>query len=321
MANLDITQDANLTTATAIDGAANRMMIVQSATLKDVAPNTLRDYFLGDYQIVVSVASNSLTVALKDKNGNDPSSSSPVRAQIGATIRYITAALSVTVSAGSGTFNAAGNELVSKLINYFVFLGYRASDTSVFIGISRIPYGRTYADFSSTANNEKYLAYSGSAPASTDAVINIGRCSATLAGTLFWSISGSGDVVNRPIYETDWLTWQPAYSANGSMTYTTVTTNIATYKISWKTITIFVYATGTTGGVANTALNATLPFDALQIAAFPTGYGFVTDGASVLGRMTLNAGTPDIAQAIRYDGANYGLGASRSMSVTAHYEI
>jgi hypothetical protein len=41
MADLDITVDANLTTATTVDGLADRLIIVQGGTVKDVAPSVL----------------------------------------------------------------------------------------------------------------------------------------------------------------------------------------------------------------------------------------------------------------------------------------
>lgn len=68
--------------------------------------------------IAASVNANALTIALKDKNGNDPSASSPVivatrslTANNGTyTLRRITSALSVTVPSGAslGTVNGVG---------------------------------------------------------------------------------------------------------------------------------------------------------------------------------------------------------------------
>src|SRR5690349_14415578 len=106
MANLDVTQDANLTTMTSLDRTNDRLLIVDQGTggLQDIAPKTLMpDLPQGNadnYSLVVSVASNNITLALKDANGNDPSAASPVKIRIGTTIIYVTSALSVTVNAG-----------------------------------------------------------------------------------------------------------------------------------------------------------------------------------------------------------------------------
>ena len=68
-------------------------------------------------QLNASVASNALTIALKDRNGNDPSTASPVILSLsnGGNIapRAITAPVSITVPAGAtlGTSNGNGNRI------------------------------------------------------------------------------------------------------------------------------------------------------------------------------------------------------------------
>jgi hypothetical protein len=66
--------------------------------------------FLINGKIVTSVSSNNLTVAIKTLAGSDPSSSDPVYARIGNTVRSITAALSVTKNAGTNWFNSGAAE-------------------------------------------------------------------------------------------------------------------------------------------------------------------------------------------------------------------
>ena len=179
--------------------------------------------------ISVSVTSNNLTVAIKTLAGADPSAGDSVDIQIDGVIRSITSALSVTKNAATNWCNAGGAELATKLVQYFVYLGYNSTD-GVVLGFSRIPYARFYSDFSATSTNEKYAGISTiTHAASTDSYKNIGRFSATLsAGAGYtWSISGTGNVVNRPIYETDTLSWLPVWTnlSVGNGTYS------ATYKI------------------------------------------------------------------------------------------
>jgi hypothetical protein len=158
------------------------------------------------YQIVPSVSSNNLTVALKTLAGNDPSASDPVRIRIGNTIHSITSALSVTKNAGTNWCNAGSAELATQLVAYFVYLGYNATD-GVTLGFSRIPYGALYSDFSATTTNEKYCAISTITNATAgDNYANIGYFEATLsAGAGYtWSVPtfNATNLVNRPIYET-----------------------------------------------------------------------------------------------------------------------
>jgi hypothetical protein len=170
-----------------------------------------------------SIASNNLTVAIKDYDGTNFSSSKPLVHKIGSTPRTLTGALSVTVNAGTNTFAAGATKMEDLPHDYFVYLGWRAASSTVFILISRIPYARTYADFSATATNELYGAYSGSAPASTDAVENVGRFRAQNSGSASfnWSIP-TAVTVHRPIYETDELSWTPIFTGlsvgNGTLT-------------------------------------------------------------------------------------------------------
>lgn len=208
-----------------------------------------------------TVAGNNLTVALKNFDGTNFSSSAPLIHKIGDTPRTLTDALSVTVNAGTNTFNAGSSELKTLEHDYFVYLGWRASNSSVFILISRIPYATTYGDFSVTATNEKYGAYSGAAPASTDRIVNIGRVNVQNSGTASfnWSIPATDIVINYPIYETRWLTWTPTltgWSANPTF--------LTFYKVHDEELFWVAHATAT--GTSNaTTSTLTLPFTAANV--------------------------------------------------------
>ena len=173
------------------------------------------------FKIVPSVASSNLTLALKSTSGADPSIASPVYANINGVEHTLTAALSVTVAAAANTFNSGAAELATQAIDYFAYLGYNATE-GVVIGFSRIPSARRYNDFSATATNEKYCAISDiSNAAASDAYVVVGRFTATLsAGAGYtWTVPTfhPGILVQYPIYETRWLSWQPTivgYSAD-----------------------------------------------------------------------------------------------------------
>lgn len=218
-----------------------------------------------EYKLSVTVASNNITLALKHLDGTDPSTTRPIVFTINGTKRYVTAALSVTVNAGAasgaGTFNAGASELATKAIDYFAYVSWRSASSAVVLGFGRIPYATLYSDFSATAANEKYGAFS-TAPGSTDDVINIGRFEATNSGTASynWSVPTytNDNLKHVPTYETRWLSWTPTlagWSANPTF--------VVAYKVIREQAFWQVTTTGT--GTSNaTTSTLTLPFTALN---------------------------------------------------------
>jgi hypothetical protein len=207
----------------------------------------------------VTVASNNITLALKNSAGSDPSAGSPVHAKIGGISRTISSALSVTVNAGASTFASGSAELGTKEIDYFPYLSWRAANSDIVVGYSRIPYARLFSEFSATSTNEKYAAFS-TAPASTDTVENMGRFAATLGlvGTgHLWTVPSynSINLVQKPCFETRWLAWQPVFTGFTA----TVPTGTYAYKLSGEMCLISQLAA--TNGTSNaTTFTQTFPF-------------------------------------------------------------
>jgi hypothetical protein len=220
--------------------------------------------FLLNGKIVPSVASNNLTVAIKGMDGNDPSASNPVYVRIGDTVRTITAALSVTKNAGTNYFNSGGAELATKEIDYFVYLGYNATD-GVVVGFARIPYAQQYDDFSSTSTNEKYCAISTitNAAAGDDYEL-IGRFAATLsAGAGYtWSVPTftTINLIQRPIYETRLLTYVPTIGFVATGNPSTVSASNHKYRIRGGEVYVNAYVGYSSAGNAVTSITFTLPF-------------------------------------------------------------
>ena len=150
--------------------------------------------------------------------------------------------------------------------------------------------------------------------------MNVGRFAATLsAGAGYtWTVPAftSANLIQRPIYETRWLSWLPTYSAGGSMTYTTVTTDVAQYYIRGKALYFNLQSTGTTGGSAAGNIAATLPFDAS--ASTTSGGCAVTDESTIAGSFRIAAAVVNI---FNYSGVNWVLGASRRMRLEGFYAI
>ena len=177
------------------------------------------------YKIAPSVSSNNLTVALQHLDGSDASATRPLFFMINGSLRSVTAALSVTMNAATNWMNAGASELATKEIDYFVYIGYNATD-GVVLGVSRIPFAKQYNDFSTTSTNEKYARISTiTTAASTDPYQNIGRYAATLsAGAGYtWTVPTytPSNLIQQPIYYTRFLTWVPTivgYSSNPTTT-------------------------------------------------------------------------------------------------------
>ena len=237
--------------------------------------------FLLNGKIVPSVASNNLTVAIKGLDGNNPSATNPIYVRIGDTIRSITSALSVTKNAGTNWCNAGSAELATKEIDYFVYLGYNATD-GVVIGFSRIPYATEYSQFSTTTTNEKYCAISTitNAAAGDDYVV-IGRFAATLsAGAGYtWSVPTftSINLIQRPIYESRWLNWIPSWTLKDGTLTTTYTVRTGLYKIKQyeSTIKWNMSLNAVTTATANAPFNVVSPVLINNISEFDA-LGFCT---------------------------------------------
>lgn len=191
---------------------ATLLTYLNSIVLKHSGPQG----FANNYKISVTDTGSGLTVALKTLAGTDPSASDPVYIRIGDTVRTVSAALSVTAADGTNWCNSGGTELATQEADYFVYLGYNATD-GVVLGFSRYADAKQYSEFSATSTNQKYCRISTiTNAASTDYYQVIGRFAATLsAGAGYtWSVPTytAINLIQRPIYQSRWLTWVPAWT-------------------------------------------------------------------------------------------------------------
>lgn len=263
--------------------------LIFSNTAVNSADTSLSGNVMENGQIVVSVVSSDLIVSLRGQNGSILSAGNELSVGIGGTRRSLSSSKTITLPDGVNYFNSGSAELATQIVQYFTYIVWNTTPTFArgeFI-ISRIPYATTYADFSSTNTNEKYGAYSGNdEPQATDKVVLVGRFDATLsAGAGYtWSVSGSGNVFNTPIYHTDTLTWVPTISVSGGTapTYTAVFVN--RYWISGKMLFYNFFWQNVTGGTAGSGTNSillTTPMDIgvlTQGATIGTGYAYEDSG-------------------------------------------
>jgi len=290
-------------------GTSNTLMLTPQNTHEFHVPP---QGFLYNGKIVPSVGSNNLTVALKGIDGNDPSASNPVYVRIGDTVRSITTALSVTKNAGTNWFNAGSAELATKEIDYFVYLGYNATD-GVVIGFARVPYGTKYGDFSATTTAETYCAISTiTTAAATDYYEVVGRFAATLsAGAGYtWSVPTytAINLIQRPIYETRQLIWAPTVTGVTSASFGT-----SSYFIKMNRASIICQALDATSNATTKTLVLPIGSSASQYPIYGSGIFPCKDGGAhqtVMGHASITASSSTLTlYKTWYQGAWTGSGA------------
>jgi hypothetical protein len=279
----NVTTNANLTGPITSSGNATTVGLTAFSVL-----NAPQGYLING-KIVPSVASDNLTVAIKGIDGNDPSATNPIYVRIGDTIRSITSALSVTASAGTNLCQAGSAELATKEIDWFVYLGWNVAQANIVLAFSRIPYAQRLDDFDYTNETlEKSAKFSAGIAGYTvsDPYENIGRFAATLsAGAGYtWTVPTftATNLIQRPIYETRWLTWVPTIVG-----WTSASTNWAKYKIGDHYI--IPKLSIVTSASNSTSATATLP---LAVLNYPIGFSAGIDNGTILTTPAKWGGTP-----------------------------
>lgn len=277
--------------------------------------------FLINGKISVTDAAG-ITVAIKTLAGTDPSATDPVYVRIGDTVRTISAALSVAKSDGTNWMNAGSSELATKEIDYFVYLGYNATD-GVVIGFSRI-VANSYGEFSATTTNEKYAAISTiTNAASTDYYEVIGRFAATLsAGAGYtWSVPTytAINLIQRPIYETRLLSYTIATSASAG-TWGTQVGQAGAYKVVGSRVFYTAYNSGTTSGTPQN-LRMSLPFTCNATYSFWPSPGYTTDSGTAQASSQEVSASGALIYTYKYNFANYAATTAQVARSTGFYEI
>ena len=321
----DLAIDNDLSTVSANDDTIPSAKAVKAyVDILELKTKVTNAGLLNGY-IRATVASNNLTLAISTSASSqvDPTATNPVYVWIGDTLRSITGALSIAANAGTNWFNSGSSELATKEIDYFAYIGYNATD-GVVLGYARIPYARLYSDFNTTTTNEKYARISTITNAAAgDNYVNIGRFAATLsAGAGYtWTVPSftNANLIQEPIYETRWLDWLPDYTQTGGMTFTSVTTTEANYKLFDRYVKINFRLSGTTGGSADTQIEFTVPFTPATVTVNFAGSGF--DGGTVGILFRIESGRQLGAQKFTGTTTNWALGASKFVNGTGDYLI
>lgn len=115
-----------------------------------------------------------------------------------------------------------------------------------------------------------------------------------------------------------WFNYTPTYSADGSMTFTGVTTHIAKFRIIGKECVVILAATGTLGGSNSYGVLVTYPITPDNNSNQYGGGAQIIDGLSVAGIYYVGSSSFNFA---RYDANTWSLGASREIHATITYGI
>lgn len=274
------------------------------------------------YIITPTISSNNLVFGLKYIDGNDPTSTNKLTFRVGDTEYDVTSSVSFTKNAGTAWMNMSSTELQGKNVDLFVYaIGETGASAGIKFAYSRIPYATTMGDFVNTTTDEKYVAGNWTNFNSTDYVTNIGRFRAQLSSGNNWSIPSSL-VLNYPISSTGILTWQPVYSALGSMTFTSVTTSVAEYSVENRTVKMESVSFGTTGGSAGLGIRETMPFKARNSSANISGTGWTADGSgTIAAALFVDSSTANLLACRKYDASNYSLGTNRYIAFNGSFYI
>lgn len=272
------------------------------------------------YKIVPSVASNNLTVKITHLDGTDPSSTNPLVFKVGDNWQIVTSNLSFTKNAGTNWCGMGNAELAALPHDLFVYIiEETGAAAGTKLGFARWPAARQMGDCGNTSTADLYMAGGWTNFTSGDVVRPIGKFRATMSAAASYNWSSPGTVVNYPVMESDWLGWTPQYSASGSMTYTSVTTDMAQYRVNGRVLEFEIKAHGTTGGSASNTLQATHLFSATNGAHNNAGMGYVADPSTVISGICALGTT--ILYFSKYDNSNFGLGAGRYLSGTGQFRF
>jgi hypothetical protein len=266
-----------------------------------VAPTGARNQGLINGKIVPTVASNDLTVAIKTLSDTDPSATNPVGIWIGNNLRWITSSLSVTANAGSNWFNSGSAELATKEIDYFLYIGFKSSDSTLKLGWMRLPYARVKEDYNSaTASNEKY-AIGVDQLGAGDNVVNIGRFAATLSAGAghTWSVPtfDNANLIQEPVYRTRNLTYSTQFITNGGGSFTP-SIRIQKYQIIENKVFIQWETNAHTVSGTVTTIDFSLPFTSAD--EISNGFQFGVLGFSLVSGQVIKGETQGSGALIRF---------------------
>lgn len=121
----------------------------------------------------------------------------------------------------------------------------------------------------------------------------------------------------NPLGFPTYFNYTPTYQGSGSMTYTSVTTTFAKFRIDGARCFVIHRSIGTTGGTASNELQCTVPVTADNTSGFYANGAYADDTVSGGTSGHVHVGT--VFRCFKYDSSNYGLGGNRGMAFNIEY--
>jgi len=212
-------------------------------------------------KLSVTVSASDLIVAIKTLAGTDPTTSNPVRVNIGGTVRTISAATSITLADATNWFGSGGSMFATVVQRYFAYAVWDSNSSIVAVSIARSPRFRVVSDASSTNTEFLYLGNYANFT-STDDVCVIGAFDATLSASAAytWSVPTftNTNLIHEPIFESGFLTYVPTHTG---FTATIPTGVYARYQVSRNGIE-WLYGSTTNGTSNSTGFTISIPVTA-----------------------------------------------------------
>lgn len=310
----DITVNSGATSIVTADIVDRRRIIT-------VGRITGPEGFLINGQISRSTSGSNLVVSIKTLNGEDPSVANPVVVRIGNEVKSITSPLSVAANSGTNWANLGASETAGHEVDLFCYLGVKSSTGEVFLGWSRVPNGNRYSEFSSVSTNERLLRSSTTSIGPNDIVVVVGRFNAQISSSNTWSTPSPSVIINRPIFQSRWLTWAPSVSASGSMTATLVTNFYSRYKLSCGGVEYNSAVQVTTAGSASNTIFVSTPFSSPAIGGNSTMLAQTVDSGSGVVGLGLIPQNNNLIGVRKYDSSSYGLGSGRQATFRGFVDL
>lgn len=279
----------------------------------------------------ITGTANEITVTNGNGVSGNPTISLPTTIALAGKTITNTGTLTLPTSTDTLVGRATTDTLTNKTLTSPVLQGnmtgwilatdtwtYASATTFTISGVDRTAIFTKGTRIKLTQTTDKYFIVTTSSFSTNTTVTIYAGTDYTLANAAITSPSYSYDI--NPQGYPGTFSYTPTLSASGAMTYTSTSINRAKFSVVGKMCTFQLDFTGTTGGSASNELRATLPITAGHSTTIGCGAGYITDGGSGLSAQSYLQSTT-VLSTLRYDGANYGLGANRLVSVSGNYEI
>jgi len=169
-----------------------------------------------------------------------------------------------------------------------------------------------------TQTTPKYFYVIGTSYASPNTTV-------TITGGSDYTLANAAVTDNRYSYAStpqgfpDWFNWTPTYSCSGSMTYTSVTTNVAKFKVIGSACFVEFGARGTTGGTADIYIMISPPIIPVNLSFTIGGGAVIYDGGAMAGCWHAQNSTQ--INFYKYNSSSWSLGPTKDIKANFFYSI